>query len=391
MKNYKYIIIGGGLAADAAVAGIRELDSLGSIAMFTEELYPPYNRPYLSKQLWTGKTLEQVWRKPYSQPVDIFLGDKVTALDVKAKTITDDQGSSYGYDKLLIANGGAPRRLPFGGDRVIYFRTLDDYKSLRAATGKNLRFGVIGGGFTGSEIAAALRMAGEDVTEIFPEEGIGSRVYPRDLALYLNQFFRDKGIKVLAGENVVDIQDDGKTFTVRSDAGKTLTFDVLVAGLGIIPNTQLAAAAGLEVAGGIVVDEFLRTSNPDVYSAGDVAEFFQPDLGKRKRMEHEDNAKKMGKQAGRNMAGAAEPYTYLAFFYSDLFDLGYEALGELDSRLDVFADWKEPNQKGVLYYRQDGKVMGVLLWNTWDSLPAALEVIRTPGPLSNADLTGRIG
>lgn len=391
MKQYQYVIIGGGLAADAAVWGIRELDPSGSIAIISEEAYPPYNRPYLSKKLWTGKPLDAVWRKPYDTGVELVLGRKVVSLDRTEKTLQDDQGNQYTYGKLLLANGGAPRELPFGGERVIYFRNLDDYKALREHAGRNLRFGVIGGGFTGSEIAAALRMNGENVTEIFPEEGIGARVYPRDLSLFLNDYFRQKGVEVLAGEGVEDIQDDGQVFKVKTDKGKNLEFDVVVAGIGIIPNTRLAETAGLKVGNGVEVDELLRTNDPDTYAAGDVAEFYAPVLGKRKRLEHEDNAKKMGKQAGRNMAGATEPYTYLPYFYSDLFELGYEALGELDSRMEIFSDWTEVFTKGVIYYLAEGRVRGVLLWNTWDALPAALEVIQAQGPFTAENLKGRIG
>jgi NADPH-dependent 2,4-dienoyl-CoA reductase/sulfur reductase-like enzyme len=319
------------------------------------------------------------------------LGSKVVSIDPAAKVVEDDQGRQHSYEKLLMANGGSPRKLPFGGERVIYFRNLDDYRALREHTGRNLRFGVIGGGFTGSEIAAALRMNGEQVSEIFPEEGIGARVYPRELALFLNDYFRQKGVDVLAGEGVEDIQDDGRVFSVRTNLGKQLEFDVIVAGIGIVPNIQLAETAGLKVGNGIEVNELLQTSDDNIYAAGDVAEFFAPVLGKRKRLEHEDNAKKMGRQAGRNMAGAAEPYTYLPFFYSDLFELGYEALGELDSRLETVAYWKEPYEKGVVYYLADGRVRGVLLWNTWDALPAALEMIKAEGPFTEETLKGRIG
>jgi NADPH-dependent 2,4-dienoyl-CoA reductase/sulfur reductase-like enzyme len=144
------------------------------------------------------------------------------------------------------------------------------------------------------------------------------------------------------------------------------------------------------VENGIVVDEFLRTSHPDIYAAGDVAAFYNPALGKRIRVEHEDNANSMGRLTGLNMAGKSEPYHHLPFFYSDMFDLGYEAVGEVDARLETFADWKRPNEEGVIYYLQNDRVRGVLLWNVWEQVEAARQLIAEPGPFTAKDLKGRL-
>jgi NADPH-dependent 2,4-dienoyl-CoA reductase/sulfur reductase-like enzyme len=157
-----------------------------------------------------------------------------------------------------------------------------------------------------------------------------------------------------------------------------------------MPNIELAQSAGLKTGNGIVVDEMLRTDNPDIFAAGDVAEYNQLVLGKRLRLEHEDNANTMGKQAGRNMAGASEPYHHLSYFYSDLFELGYEAVGELDPRLETFADWEEPFKKGVIYYLADGRVRGVLLWNVWETVPVARALMAEPGPFKASDLKNRL-
>ena len=141
---------------------------------------------------------------------------------------------------------------------------------------------------------------------------------------------------------------------------------------------------------GIVVDEHLLTSAPDIFAAGDVAKFYHSALGKGVRVEHEDNALRMGKLAGRNMAGADEPYTHVPMFYSDLFELGYEAVGELSSKLETVADWEEPFKKGVIYYLDEGRVRGVLLWNVWDCLPEARALLNAAGPFRAADLIGRL-
>src|SRR5207253_3581200 len=156
------------------------------------------------------------------------------------------------------------------------------------------------------------------------------------------------------------------------------------------PNAELAESLGLDLENGIKVDEFLRTSHPGIHAAGDVAAFYNPALGKRIRVEHEDNANSMGRLAGRNMAGMSEPYHHLPFFYSDMFELGYEAVGEVDSHLETFADWKRPNEEGVVYYLKDGRVRGVLLWNVWEQVEAARKLIAAPGPFNPENLKGRL-
>jgi NADPH-dependent 2,4-dienoyl-CoA reductase/sulfur reductase-like enzyme len=390
MADYKYLIIGGGMTADAAARGIRELDPSGSIGLIGAESDPPYDRPPLSKALWISADLNIIWRNTKETGTALLLGRKAVSLDPAGRRVVDDQGSTYTYEKLLLATGGTPRRLPFGGDGIIYYRTLADYKKLRQACATCQSFAVIGGGFIGSEIAAALSINKKKVSLLFPEDSIGARVFPPDLSQFITGLFRLNGVEVLSGETLANIvpQEGGYLLTTKS--GRRLLAGSVVAGLGITPNVELAAAAGLALGNGIHVDEQLRTSQPDIYAAGDVAEFFSPALGKYWRVEHEDNANRMGHQAGRNMAGAAEPYLHLPSFYSDLFEMGYEAVGELDARLTIAADWTDPFQEGVLYYLEGGRVRGVLLWNVWEQVPAARQLVAEPGPFTAEDLKGRI-
>lgn len=395
MPHFKYMIVGAGMTGDAAVTGIREVDPSGSIALIGDETDRPYNRPPLSKALWKGEPLDSVWRSAGDRGAELLLGRRIVALDPAARKATDDHGAGYTYEKLLLATGGAPRRLPFGGDHVVYLRTLADYRRLRALADERRRFAVIGGGFIGAEIAAGLAMNAREVTVVFPEEGLGGRVFPRDLGRNLNGYYQEKGVRVLAEHAVVGVtpRGEGVALEVRPAGGgavREILVDGVVAGIGIRPNVDLAAAAGLEVGDGILVDELLRTSHPDILAAGDVASFPSPALGKRVRVEHEDNANTMGQAAGRSMAGAAEPYHHLPFFYSDLFDLGYEAVGETDARLEVVADWKTPYREGVLYYLEDGRVRGVLLWNVWGQVDAARRLIGEGRAFRPADLKGRL-
>lgn len=164
----------------------------------------------------------------------------------------------------------------------------------------------------------------------------------------------------------------------------------MVAGIGTEPTIELAKAISLTTENGVIVNELLRTKEADIYAAGDVAAFYNPALGKRMRVEHEDNANAMGRLAGRNMTGMLEPYDHLPFFYSDMFELGYEAVGEVDSHLETFADWKRPNEEGVVYYLKDSRVRGVLLWNVWEQVEAARKLIAEPGPFTHENLKGRL-
>ncbi len=390
MPHYRYLIIGGGMTADAAVRGVRELDANGSLGLIGAETEPPYARPPLSKALWKGTPLESVWRKTGEVDVDLHLGRRATALDLRGKRVRDDGGTDYTFDKLLLATGGTPRRLPFGGDQLIYFRTLDDYRRLRALAEPGKSFAVIGGGFIGSEIAAALVMQGCTVTMLFPEDGIGARLFPADLARFLVGYFREKGVDVRPGERVTGVSRSRSQVVLQTQGGLHLSVDAVVAGIGIVPDTDLATAAGLQVEDGVVVDEHLRTAHPDVFAAGDVARFIAPALGTSLRVEHEDNALTMGRAAGRAMAGEASSYAHLPFFYSDLFELGYEAVGEMDPRGETVTDWKEPFREGVLYYLSAGRVRGVLLWNSWGQVDAARALIADRGPFRAADLVGRL-
>ena len=390
MISAKYLVVGGGMTADAAVHGIRELDPGGAIVLVSAEADPPYDRPPLSKALWKGAPLDGIWRKRDTGATRLCLGRRIESLDLRKRTAADDQGESYSFEKLLLATGGSVRRLSFPDEGVVYLRTLADYRALRAMTEARRHFVVIGGGFIGSEIAAALAANGRQVTMIFPEATIGSRVYPTELAGFLVDYFREKRVEVRAGESLTSLQKERGRWVLATAGGRQVEADGVVAGVGITPNTALAEAAGLTVANGIEVDELLRASAPDVYAAGDVARFFSPALGARVRVEHEDNANSMGRTAGRNMAGAHEAYDHLPFFYSDLFDLGYEAVGELDARLDTVADWKTPFREGVVYYLRDRRVRGVLLWNVWGQLDTARALIAEPGPFEPRDLVGRI-
>jgi NADPH-dependent 2,4-dienoyl-CoA reductase/sulfur reductase-like enzyme len=389
MENYDYLIIGGGMTSDSAVQGIRELDSHGRIGIISSEPDPPYDRPPLSKDLWKGKKdLKDIWRKTSDKGVDLYLKCTVQSVDPSNKLVYDDTGKAYHYEKLLLATGGKPLRLSGDTSGVIYFRTVETYRRLRKLADENSEFCVIGGGFIGSEIAAALTMVHRNVTMILQSSGICRHVFPDSLSQFVTSFYREKGVKILSGESLSSIEKNGNGFRIRTSGGLDLSFDAVVAGIGITPNTELALNAGLKVDNGIVVDRYLRTSNHDIFAAGDVANFESSYLDMRMRVEHEDNANTMGIRAGRNMVGENVAYDYQPFFYSDLFELGYEAVGVLDSKLQTVVDWREEFRKGVIYYLDEGRIRGVLLWNIFKQVDNARELIAQKRQYKSEDLIG---
>lgn len=377
--DYDYLIIGAGMTADAAAHGIRELDADGSIGIVGSEPDQPVRRPALSKDLWTdedstlsGSTLDT----GRDTGAVLHLNDAATDLDPTAKTITTADGHVYGYKRALIATGGRPRVLEGlePSDHVLYYRTAADFRRLRGAARPGTHVAVVGGGYIGSEIAAALAQNDVQVTMVFPEEAPGAGRFPAEIAERVAARYTEAGVVLRSGTGVSGGAVDGDGMRLDLDDGSTLKADMVVVGLGVEPAGDLATTAGAERSedGGIVVDDHLRTSLADVLAAGDVASYPDRLLGRR-RVEHEDNALTMGKAAGRALAGADEAYDHTPMFYSDLFDLGYEAVGRMEASLETVVDHTDDG--AVVYYLDDDRVVGVLLWNVWDAVSDALKVI----------------
>jgi 3-phenylpropionate/trans-cinnamate dioxygenase ferredoxin reductase component len=378
MTAARYLVVGGGMTGDAAVRGIRGHDPDRSIVLVGAERHGPYARPPLTKGLWAGDDEAKIWLGTAEAGAELRLGRRIVSLDPGAHRATDDAGEEYKWEKLLLATGGRPRTIP-DAEGVVYFRTLDDYRLLRQRAGEGVRVVVIGGGFIGSELAASLTTTGSRVTIVFPDPGIGWRLFPAHLSAFVDDYYSERGIEVL-NEATVTGATGG---VVTTASGLTRQGDLVVAGLGIQPATELAEAAGLPVNDGVLVDEFGRVEGyDDVFAAGDVARFPVAALDLNLRVEHEDHAKTHGRAVGANMAGAGVRYDHLPFFYSDLFDLGYEAVGEVDSRLPTIERWEERGRKGVVaYVDEERRPRGFLFWNVWDRVERGRELIRAGAPI----------
>ena len=371
MESYKYLIIGGGLTGGRACQGIRREDATGSVALITAEDHGPYQRPPLSKGYLTGdQDLSKVLLKSdhfYEEnEIDLLTGVRASEIRPDAHQVVLEDRRVVGYDKLLLATGGRAWRLPLPGadlGRVYTLRTIEDADAIRDVVQPDTRALVMGGSFIGSEVAASLAQLGARVVMIFPGSRLLARIAPEEMSVYLRRKFESNGIQILPGTTARSLEGDGQVEWAVLDNGESIEFDLVVMGVGIRLNTELARDAGLRLRkedGAVVVDQFLRTSGPDIYAAGDIAAWPDPTFGKQLRVEHWDGAYNQGMRAGRNMAGSAKPYTVLPYFFSDLFDLSFEVWGDLSA-------WDQTVRRGSLesgsfafYYFDQGQLVGVL-------------------------------
>ncbi len=392
--HFDYLIVGGGMVADTAARGIREIDSDGSIGILSDDVDEPYTRPALSKKLWTDE--EFTWEKvplgtAEDTGADVRLRTRATAIRPDEKEV-DAGDETFSFGKLLLATGGKPVALPIedhsDGERALSFRTAEDYRRLRALAKDVDRIAVVGGGYIGSELAAALVQNGVDTVLIHTGAVLGDAVFPAALAERFEKLFRDAGVEIVAGSKVAGGRADAEGVRLELENGDEVHADAVVSGLGIDVATDLAEKAGLSVEDGVVVDAQLRTSSDHVWAAGDVANYPDRLLGRR-RVEHVDNANEQGKAAGRNLAGAAEAYTHTPYYYSAVFGIRYEAVGTLDSSLETVEDGIDAD-RSVVYYLNEGRVVGVLLWNVEDARDAARAVLADADTLTRDDLAGRI-
>ena len=364
-SEYRYLIVGGGMVADSAARGIRELDPEGTIGIVAEEQTPPVTRPALSKKLWTDPAFafDDVWLDTEADTgATRHAGERAVEIDRGERVVRTEHGAEFRYEQLLLATGGSPGTagLP-DDDRIVFFRSVEDYRRLRGLAGGERHVAVVGGSFIGTELAAALVQNDTRVTLVFPDEVLGGSKFPAELASRFQRMYEREGVTIVSGAKAegAGFEADGSVRLALSDGG-SMTCDAVVVGVGVTPNIELARGAGLETDDGVLVDDRLRTSDPRVFAAGDIASYPDEILGRR-RIEHVDNATEMGHQAGRNLAGADEPYDHTPYFYSVVFGNRYEAVGTLDPSLETVEQWD--GERGVVYYVDGDRVAGVLLWN----------------------------
>jgi 3-phenylpropionate/trans-cinnamate dioxygenase ferredoxin reductase subunit len=367
MKTGRFVIVGAALAGGSAAAALREGGFEGEITLIGAETQLPYNRPPLSKGYLRGQDkFEDQLVNPAAfyteQRIGLRLGVRATAIDPGRKLVALEGGETMPYDRLLVTTGGHNRTVTTPGGQlpgIFQLRTVEDCDRIRAAATPGRRAVVIGLGFIGSEVTASLRQMGVEVTAVDGNPVPLARVLGPEVGAVLAAIHREKGAELVLEDAVAAFEGSGRVERVRTKKGRMLACDFVVAGIGIVPNTDLLATAGAKVDNGVLVDEHCRTTLPDVYAAGDVANHLHPLFG-RLRVEHWNNGYQQGRAAARAMLGGPEPYDYLHTFWSDQYEHTIEYVG-------FAADWDrlvfrgEPASRKFLgFYSKDGIVRAVV-------------------------------
>jgi 3-phenylpropionate/trans-cinnamate dioxygenase ferredoxin reductase subunit len=392
-----YVIAGASLAGAKAAETLRAEGFGGPVILIGEEDELPYERPPLSKDYLLGKAeRESIYVHPAQWYIDhdvsLRLGTTVTGIDRATHEVALSDGSRAGYAKLLLATGSEPRRLPVPGadlKGVLYLRRVQDSDRIKEAFQTAARVAVIGAGWIGLETAAAARAAGAEVTVLETAELPLLRVLGREVAQVFAGLHIEHGVDLRCGVQVAEITGtDGRAGGVRLADGSHVPADVVITGVGITPRTQLAVAAGLEVDNGILVSAQLRSSDPDIYAAGDVANAFHPLLGTHVRVEHWANALHQPEVAAKAMLGQDVSYDRLPYFFTDQYDLGMEYGGyvtpggydEVVLRGDV------DRREFIAFWLSGGRVLAGMNVNVWDVTDAIQDLVRSGQPISTARL-----
>jgi 3-phenylpropionate/trans-cinnamate dioxygenase ferredoxin reductase component len=392
------VVIGAGLTAAKAVEQLRQDGHTGPVVVLGDEPHLPYERPPLSKGYLMGEATvadatvhDQGWYDDHD--VDLRLGVTVTGIDRTARSVVTGEREQP-FEQLLLATGAAPRRLAMAdasGADVRYLRTLDDSTRLRESLQAGRRLAIIGGGWIGLEVAAAARTAGCEVTVLESLDLPLLRVLGPEVAERFAALHRGHGVDLRTGVSITGIHADGTTAVLRLDAGEPVGSDLLVVGIGVAPRTALAEAAGLDVDNGIVVDEHLRTSDPAILAAGDVANAYHPRLGRHLRVEHWDNAIAQGQAAARTMLGGGTPYERLPYFFTDQYDLGMEYVGSVgpDGYDRVVLRGGPDGDAFTAFWLQGDQVLAGMHANDWDAIDDVRRIVER-GRVSEALLDAEV-
>lgn len=363
------VILGAGQAASQAVVSLRMEGYEGPITLIGDEAEPPYQRPPLSKKFLAGEIgFDRVELKPlefYEKAnCTLMLGTRATAVDAKAHTVTTSDGHKIGYTKLLIATGSRVREINVPGfdlEGVHYLRSVGDVNEIQSHFKTGAKMVVVGGGYIGLEVAAVARKNGLDVTVLETADRVMARVVDPIVSTFYERIHREEGVHIQTGVTVVGFEGkDGKVSGVDIGTGTPVPCDFVVVGIGIIPNTELGESAGLKIEDGIVVDECTRTSDPDIFSAGDCTNHPSGVYGKRLRLESVQNAIEQGKSAAAAMMGKEKPYNQVPWFWSDQYDLKLQIAGlSAGYTQAVTRGNPESDRSFAVFYLKDGVLVAV--------------------------------
>ncbi|HEX5418179.1 MAG TPA: FAD-dependent oxidoreductase, partial [Chloroflexota bacterium] len=368
MPRETALIVGASLAGGRAAETLRQEGFEGRIVLLGTEVPRPYDRPPLSKGILRGEIAEEeIFLRPAEyygeQEIELRPGETATALRPPERAVTLASGEAITYDKLLIATGVTVRQLVVPGSHlkgIHYLRTIEDARAIRAAAEKANRAVVVGAGFIGAEVAASLRSVGREVSllEVLPvplQRALGERVG----GIYA-EIHRERGVDLRLNEGVSAFRGAERVEAVVTSSGATIPADLVVVGVGVRPNVDWLADSGLAIENGILVDEFSRTNLPDIFAAGDVANWWHPGLGERLRVEHYDNAQNQGVAAAKSMLGKGEPYAPVPYFWSDQYDLTLQYVGHARGDDEVVFRGDIGARSFVAFYLRDGAIRAAL-------------------------------
>ena len=337
MNESGFVILGGGMVAGYAAKQLVEMGlKPGELTILSADTSIPYERPPLSKGFLAGKETEEAIRiNPEDfyrkQGIDVKLGCVASAVDSQHKRLTLKSGGEFGFNKLIIATGCRPRTLEIPGAKLRnlhYLRSLDDSKAIQRSAENVKRAVVIGGGFIGMEVAAILSQKGIEVTMVLSDDRIWKRLFSPQMSSFFEGYYTSRGIRFAKNATVAELRGTETVSSVLLADGQPITCDMVVAGIGVLPVTEMLANSGVDIGDGVMVNEYLETSRPDIFAAGDVANYQDVLFGKRRRVEHWDNAVSQGQYCARALMGERAPFKHVPYFFSDVFDLSYEYWGD---------------------------------------------------------------
>jgi len=392
MDRRRLVILGGGMVAGYAAQQMVEMElPQGELAIISADDHLPYERPPLSKGFLAGRDNEEGIRINTDEfyrthQIEVRLGQVVSAVDPKGKRLILKSGGEFGFEKLLIATGARPRRLTVPGadlKPVLYLRSLDDSKAIREAARSVQRALVIGGGFIAMEVAAVLASQRIGVNMVFPEDHILERFFTPQMSAFFENYYQERGIRIFRKASVAALLGNDMVHEAVLDTGQRVPCGLVVAGIGVEPVTEVLAGSGIEVADGVVVNEYLETNQSHIYAAGDMANY--PDLlfGKRRRVEHWDNAVSQGRHCGRLLMGERVRFMHVPYFFSDVFDLSYEYWGDASDADEVVHRGEVSSEGFSVWWLRQGRVVAAFAMNRPDEeRNAAPKWIETRQPVS---------
>jgi 3-phenylpropionate/trans-cinnamate dioxygenase ferredoxin reductase subunit len=388
------VVVGANLAGGRAVETLRGEGFDGRVVLIGAERDRPYERPPLSKDYLAGtKERSALFLRPAhyyeDERIELLLGVRAERLDARAKTVALADGRAIAYDKLLIATGATPRRLSVPGAdlaNLFVLRTIADAEAIRGALRPGARVVIVGAGFIGMEAAATCRRLGAEVTVVEPLSAPLEAALPREIGEHLAAIHRAHGVQFRFGEKVVGFRGHGRVEQALTDREAALACDLAIVGIGVVPEDRWLEGAGIARQNGILVDEFCRTSMPDVWAAGDVAHFWHPGLRRRFRVEHYENAQQQGVHAAQSMLGKGTPYAPQFFFWSDQYDRNLQLVGHPEPEDQRVWRGRPPDEPWAVFFLREGRLVAALTVNMVREQVAARQLIRKGAVIDPAAL-----